>query len=281
MITVTVPAATSDVITITDTMSAGLDFKDPDSIAVTDGYGKGTKATVNGRSFTIVLDKNTGAAATSTITFTAVVNKDAIVDTGKKNEVKIEYGNYHNEDTVYYDIYRAGAFKYDGANGTELKGVKFTLKDGANELKVKYADGYYYVSNDKDASSTVTTDDKGFILIRGLDNVGNTYTLTETETLTGYNLLSAPVTLKLTKDEMKDQDGNLVTYTYQPSVDRNDKIPLAEQTTFVELVTIENNTGSLLPSTGGIGTTIFYIIGGILIVAGVAYFIVRRKTSVE
>ena len=44
---------------------------------------------------------------------------------------------------------------------------------------------------------------------------------------------------------------------------------------------VENFSGSVLPSTGGIGTTIFYILGGILIVAGVAYFIVRRKASAE
>ena len=277
-ITVNVPAATSDVIKVTDTMSEGLDFKTPNDITVT-GYGAGTQAKVDGRTFTIVLDKNIGAATTSTITFTAVVNKDAIVDTGKKNKVEIEYGNYHNEDTVYYDIYRAGAFKYDGADGKELAGVKFILtkKVGENDVELnvtKHKDGYYYV--DANGSSEVTTDANGFILIRGLDNKGDTYKLTETETLTGYNLLSAPVTLKLTKD---------VVGPYAPSVDsvdRNDKnIPLEEQTTYVELVTIANNTGSLLPSTGGIGTTIFYIIGGILIVAGVAYFIVRRKASAE
>ena len=46
-------------------------------------------------------------------------------------------------------------------------------------------------------------------------------------------------------------------------------------------VKVENLSGLTLPSTGGIGTTIFYIVGGILIVAGVAYFILRRKADAE
>ena len=46
-------------------------------------------------------------------------------------------------------------------------------------------------------------------------------------------------------------------------------------------VKILNNTGLVLPSTGGIGTTIFYIVGGVLIVAGIAYFIVRRKSNAQ
>ncbi len=52
------------------------------------------------------------------------------------------------------------------------------------------------------------------------------------------------------------------------------------KTTYQE-VKVENKSGLVLPSTGGIGTTIFYIVGGLLIVAGVAYFIVRRKSNAQ
>ena len=276
-IKVNVPANTSDDIIVTDTMSMGLDFADPWELKVT-GYGAGSEANAqkgtDGRSFTINLPPNSGAADISTITFTAVVNKDAIIDNDKENEVTIDYGNYHNVDTVYYKIYRAGAFKYDGSTGKELEGVKFTLKKNNADLKVSlHDDGYYYV--DATGSSTVTTNKKGFILIRGLDNMNDTYTLTETETLPGYNLLDAPKTLE---NLAEDSYGE-----YAPTVDKDDqgKLPLENQTTFKELITIANNTGSLLPSTGGIGTTIFYIVGAILIVAGVAYFIVRRKANAQ
>jgi len=75
-----------------------------------------------------------------------------------------------------------------------------------------------------------------------------------------------------------DKDGNIVDGSYTEStktVTYNNEFIAAT----AELVV--NKTGSMLPSTGGIGTTIFYILGGILIVAGVAYFIVRRKADVE
>ncbi len=269
-ITVTVPAGTSDKIVVTDTMSAGLDF-DPDGEIVVTGYGEGTAAVVNGRTFKVELPKNSGAATTSTITFTAVVNKDAIVDNGKKNDVSIQYGNYHQEDTVKFKLYRAAAYKYDGVDGTKLAGVKFTLANNGTPVKVtKHTDGYYY-ADATSQSSTVETNADGYIMIRGLD-LGTGYTLTETETLTGYNLLNGPQPLTVSEDTVG---------TYNPVVVLGDDNKPVEQQTFTELLTIANNKGTLLPSTGGIGTTIFYIVGAVLVIAAVAYFILRRKGAAE
>lgn len=272
-ITVNVPAGTGDVIKVTDTLSNGLEFTG--NITIT-GYGADTATTVNGKSFTVELPKNTGEATTSVITFAAIVTKDAIVDTGKKNEVKLEYGNYKQEDTVFYKTYRTGAFKYDGANANALAGVKFTLKEGETEFKVSMKDGYYYP--DAAGSAEVVTNADGYIIIRGLDSE-KTYTLYETETLTGYNLPAEAERTKLLTlvEDATTADGTLVS----PEVVKTEGRIVPGDQTFTELALIENNSGTVLPSTGGIGTTIFYIVGAVLIIAGVAYFILKRKADAE
>jgi LPXTG-motif cell wall-anchored protein len=109
------------------------------------------------------------------------------------------------------------------------------------------------------------TPDSGKVYVRGLD--ADAYTLTETEAPAGYNLLSAPVNVVVHRATENVIDGN-----YYLSDDDNQN---------VNEIGVINKTGSLLPSTGGMGTTLFYIIGGVLIIAGVAYFMVRRKADAE
>jgi fimbrial isopeptide formation D2 family protein/LPXTG-motif cell wall-anchored protein len=282
-----VPNHTSDEIIISDTMTKGLVI---DGAVTVTGYGEGAKAEIaaDGKSFTVKLptrdDKAEGAPefVDSVITFNAKVTAEAITASAaeRKNEATLEYGNYHQKDFVPYTMERTAAFKYDGAlkvdNGDEtftvpetakLTGVEFTLKVNGAELKVSKADNTNYYVPDASGSSTVVTDDKGYIIIRGLDVDGTkTYTLTETKTLAGFNLPvgedGKPVNFELTVVSDNSED-------YEPGLET------------AELKKIENNKGTLLPSTGGVGTTMFYIFGSILIVAGVAYFILRRKGNVQ
>ncbi|MBQ7437567.1 MAG: LPXTG cell wall anchor domain-containing protein [Oscillospiraceae bacterium] len=94
--------------------------------------------------------------------------------------------------------------------------------------------------------------------IRGLDNDKN-YILTETETKDGYNLLNGTVTLTKVKDEG--------TAFADKAANTFDKV--------------ENNKGTTLPSTGGIGTTIFYVVGSILVVAAGVLLITKKRMSRE
>jgi fimbrial isopeptide formation D2 family protein/LPXTG-motif cell wall-anchored protein len=254
-ITVEVPANTNRDIVVTDTMSEGLTLVSG-SVEVT-GYGAGTAAVVDGQTFTVTLPVNTGARTSSTITFQATVNSSAITETGKKNEVTLDYGNYHQYDSVPYEIYKTGVFKFDGATEKALEGAEFTLAAGTTTLKFSEEDGVYVVDMEN-GSQTLTSNDKGEIRVKGID-VDKTLTLTETKAPDNYNLLTAPVT---------------IGSEYIVKIDDAD--PAAK-----DLFPVANNVGTLLPSTGGIGTTIFYIVGGLLIVAGVAYFIVRRKADAE
>ena len=108
------------------------------------------------------------------------VNKEALVDTDKKNESALKYGREDNSgtetfpyeskpDKVEYETYFGGIHKIDGATEEDLEGVKFTLKDASGTyLVTKHADGYYYP--DPNGSGTVITDGSGIIKIRGLDN---------------------------------------------------------------------------------------------------------------
>jgi len=198
------------------------------------------------------------------ITYRALITAAALTDTGRENEVTLTYddGNYVLKDHTDYTTYFGGIEKVDGSNtSTKLSGVKFDLTVGGNAFNVqavlKGGDGedkddvlYYIPGGD---SNEVITGENGLIIIRGLDNT-KTYTLTETETNAGYNLLETPTNLTLVKDEGTAYSTN----NYQD---------------------IENNKGTVLPSTGGIGTTIFYIVGGLLLVGAAIVLVARRKAS--
>ena len=267
-LTVTVPATASKTVRVIDTMTDGLALVD-NSIKV-EGYTQGTDwsivdpSEVDTASFQVNIEANdTTKGKTIEITFKATVTADAIVDTGKQNEVEIRYDNYSQKDYVPYDIYKTGLHKIDGTSKEALEGVKFSvyvgsIGDKTTPLTLVKSGDYYVPSTAEGASNIVVTGKDGNFVIRGLDNE-KTYWAYEEETLPGYNM---PTT-----DDGRSKELKLV----------NDEDTLATES----MAQLENNTGLLLPSTGGIGTTIFYIVGALLIIAGVAYFIVRRKANAQ
>lgn len=204
---------------------------------------------------------------TITLTYNAVINEKAVVLVPEKNTAYLQYDNYKSAETDEVTVLTLGfnILKIDGADGSALTGAEFSLWDaavGGNQIHVTYdedAQAYRVVSSEEIAAMTVdgkvnsaaiAVDENGAAKIVGLtDKI--TYYLQEDVAPTGYN--------KLTEREQV----------------------VISSTTALETVTVKNNSGSVLPSTGGIGTTIFYIIGGMLIIAGVAYFMVRRKAEAE
>lgn len=274
-IDVTVPYNTSEDIYVYDKMSSGLELV-PETLEVkgittpyeqvsAEGYTFGYKFTKTASTTTD--ESGRIAPQVGQITFKARVTADALVDTGRKNEAELKYGNYSVQDNVPYSLVKTGAHKYDGVTNANLAGAKFTLKvaDGENltDVKVKlYENGVYYPSDDADATATVVSNTDGLIIIRGLEPEKN-YKLVETEAPNGYNLPAAGdnvFDLTLEEDTL-GTDGSI--------------------TNPANLTQIANYSGVTLPSTGGIGTTIFYIIGGLLIVAAVVFFVVRRRADAE
>ena len=241
---------------VTDTPSTGLTFNS-DSLTYTGSatVDTTTPAVTGDQAWAATITVTEASKGTDVVfTYTMTVNDEVLVDSDKINTFELKYGDNYTAipETVEYETYFSGIEKIDGEDDSiKLEGVKFTLKEGDAEFKVtKHDDGYYYY--DANGSSEVVTDKDGMIIIRGLDN-DKTYTLTETENPNpGYNMLSGPTTLTLVKDEGEAYTTN----TYDQ---------------------VENNKGTVLPSTGGIGTTMFYVIGAILVIGAGVVLVSRRR----
>ncbi|SFC43397.1 SpaH/EbpB family LPXTG-anchored major pilin [Butyrivibrio sp. YAB3001] len=205
------------------------------------------------------------------LTYTATVNENAVVLVKETNTAHIEYDNYSSSETEEVDVVTLGLKikKVDGSNTTKtLTGAEFTLwdsKEGGKQIpviKVVKDNGevIYRVASKEDLTAekpngdNIAVDENGLATVIGLK--AKEYYLQEEVAPTGYNKLNERETCDINYDtEIKNK----------------------ELTTF----SIINNSGSILPSTGGVGTTIFYVVGGMLIIAGVAFFMLRRKAIAD
>ena len=210
-----------------------------------------------------------------TVTYYAKVNKDAVVT--EKNNAKLEYGNNPTDTTTTTPseaktpTYPLDILKTKKDSNVKLAGAKFSLyttetdaKNGTNPIKVTGSNGNYVVdltSATTEFESVENIEEKGYNLrVNGLAE--GTYYLVETKAPDGYNKLTAPVVIKITKSI--DTDVNNWTIS-KDGKDETDKI-----------IDIANSTGSLLPSTGGRGAIAFAVIAALL-VFGVAVSFIRDK----
>lgn len=272
---VTIPKAAKvgDTMVAVDTPSTGLTYNNDVIVKTNTGNATvefGTAAT--GQAWTATITVTAGSQGKDVIfEYTMTVNAEALVDTGKINTFELDYGDNYTAVpvTVPFKTYFGGIVKTaENATGEPMEGVKFTLKEAGTEFKVtKAADGYYY-PDATNGSSEVVTDADGLILIRGLDN-DKTYTLTETETLPGFNMLDHDVTLVLQEDTVTEAT------TDSETGDTTEATSSFEE--FENWGSVVNQSGSLLPSTGGIGTTIFYVAGAILVIGAGVVLITRRR----
>ena len=204
------------------------------------------------------------------INYTAKLTSDAVAGTGYVNETWLDYGDsQHTEhDTTTTYTWKLPIYKYhkDGETKTPLAGAEFILYKGSEESKV-----YAQVSEGKLTGWTATETDattlvsnaEGKIEVEGLD--ADTYYLEETKAPGGYNKLAGPVKVEIF--HTVSVEGADMTHT------------LKQDTTVVEKVEIENKSGTELPSTGGIGTTIFYVLGSILVIGAVVLLITKKRMS--
>ena len=198
------------------------------------------------------------------VTYSATLNDDAVPKTEYKNETWLKYGvnSETNHDTTTTKTFELPVFKYtkDGENEKALAGAIFTLSksnDGSNLIKlVSVGNNTYRVAKtgDADTVTSVTTPDSGKFTIKGLDE--DTYYLTETKQPDGYNKLSAPIKVVIAD---------------------NGSITVDNGTSSVTEVKVLNNTGSILPSTGGSGTTLIYILGAVLVFGSSVVLITKKR----
>ena len=264
-LTVTVPDSANDTIVLTDTMSSGLDFSSIESVKSNADGNPDVTYTLNptapaktDKTFTITFDAETVTAnkgKTITITYKAMVNEDAEIETDIPNQVVLDYGNNYTSvpSKVNTKTYKATFDKVDGSSN-KLAGAKFQLKKGNTVMslvEVTKGSEYRVATPDEITAGTgIVTEMETTgqtITIKGLD-LDETYALHETKAPEGFNELEGDYTLTAGSD------------------------------TFVH-ANIVNQKGSVLPSTGGIGTTIFYIIGAILVLGAGILLVTRRRMN--
>lgn len=213
---------------------------------------------------------NSGNLNKITFTYLATVKNDAPIDTAMPNTAYLTYGEHSKTEEVKTNTYTWGipVFKYTSNAGDKkaLAGAKFILSTDSNFTEgnvlnfTNTGNTYRYASTS--GNNELVSAGDGMININGLKS--GTYYLKETKAPDGYNLLKEPIKIVVT--------GDAVTGKPVIKVDNNGTA------TVVKKVEVWNNKGSLLPSTGGMGTTLIYVVGSILVLAsGIVLFSKRKE----
>lgn len=204
---------------------------------------------------------------TITVTYSATLNENAVIgSTGNVNETKLNYGDSKEttESKTHTFTYDIPVFKYTMKDNvkTELEHAKFTLslnKDGANPIKFKESnEKNKYIKDKTGAITEVESPQDGKLTFEGLG--AGTYYLTETKQPDGYNKLAKSIKIVIDVNGDITVDGKLIT-----GVDK--------------LVEVENKTGTVLPSTGGVGTTMIYLIGAVLVLGSGVVLATKRRVK--
>ena len=232
-----------------------------DSIKITHKGSDVTTAdaiTATAMGFTVDFDKlniETTKNDTFIIEYTAVVDGNASMNTALENEAKLTYDDdVEVKATTNTYTWKLPVFKFTG-DDKPLEDAKFVLKKEVETDVFEYyknVDGVVSWVEDKDEATELTSEDDGYLYFEGLDS--GEYLLEETEAPDGYNMLTDDVEVAIT-------------------VTRNDDGTITLEDPKVK---VENNTGVELPGTGGIGTTIFYAAGGMMVI-GAAAMLIRRR----
>lgn len=270
---------------ITDKMSTGLTFNNDVKVyinetEITENYTIKTGTNAGENDFILDIEvMNLTVGAKIEVKYSATVNENAVA-TIEKNHATLVYSNDPTDSKATTtredeeDVYSAKIVidKYVKDDNTKkLANAEFVLykevtAEGATEVTKLY---YKYTAatqiekakvewvNDIKDATHVVTDNGGVANFNGLKD--GTYYLEETKAPAGYNLLKAPVEVIINGANATAADTSSLTVTKG----------------------VENNTGSLLPSTGGMGTTIFYVIGSILLIGAAVLLITKRRMNAE
>lgn len=292
---VTILPKTTNVV-LHDTMDASLKYnadvvvyyaEDAAGNNVTDAVKNIAVCATEGNGFTVSFATEYTESLSSlvyvTVVYTADITEDAEVNKGQMNETYVSYGNggkteYDRTYTYTYDI---NIVKQDG-NGQTLNDTHFNLlaADQTTVLKVvKNGDGVYTLAADQNADNVtedIVTSENGQIQIKGLDT--GVYFLRETQAKAGYNMLTDDIKISIS-GSVTDATNHKAVGTITATYGEDDAAKIGNVSVKDNVLYVVNTTGAYLPSTGGVGTTMFYLVGGVLILSAVAAFIVKRKMA--
>ena len=269
--------------------------------------------TSSAHGFTLELPVKTDGTAKYTegagieIKFFALLNKKAEIGAGtggNTNKSKLTYSNDPDsststtdtqEDIVITFTYELDIDKIDGATKKALPGAQFALKATTGEHAGKFAivDDKGILSGWADTKPAEDDTTNGALLISGSDGkikvVGldnGSYTLTEVKAPAGYNTIpDVVVEIKaktengsdFTDDLEKNPEKALTKLEVNVPVNGDAVVQEGDAKTGAVNVEVENNSGAALPETGGIGTTMFYIAGAILVIGAGVLLVSRRR----
>lgn len=226
------------------------------------------------------------------VEYSAVLNENASIESatpGNTNEVYLTYSNNPNQggngipeegktpvDKVIVFTYKLDAEKVDGQDANKkLENVTFRVyrKTASNEKEwAKVTDGKLSGwTKEENEATTLSSDKDGKFSVAGLDD-GNYY-IKEVQQLPGYNKLTEDVEVAIVANTSNGQSGagEVSELKWVKLIDKNN----IEGT----VVTIKNNKGTNLPTTGGMGTTIFYVVGSILVLGAAILLITKKRMS--
>ncbi len=229
--------------------------------------------------------------ATVTITYTAKVTEKAHIDgNGNTNNVTVTWttkngnepgpGKLETKETIFtYAI----ALKKVNNKGTALPGAVFEfpfyVKSTADATDGAYI--YAGTTGGEDLTNQITTPESGVIVVKGVKS--GSYEITEVTAPAGYNKLTAPVTVEAVKTSQTsthttvylDENGNTTNTQTEKTIEV--KVDIANIA--ATAVVVVNKAGTELPSTGGMGTTIFYVLGAVLVVGAGVLLVTKKRMS--
>lgn len=236
------------------------------------------------------------ASSKVVVNYTAKLGTNAQIGClGNKNEVYLEYSNDPTsagegttaktpKDQVIVFTYELDVTKVDGADSAKkLEGAEFKLCVKGTDLWAVVDENGYVTGwkNDKNLVPPLVSAADGTFKIIGLDD--GEYQLKETKAPNGYNLLpdSVPLVIKGTTANGQNWNGSDETLTALTIKVGNSDVADGSVETGIVSAQIQNNKGATLPETGGVGTTMFYIVGALLVIGGGVFLVTRRRMKNE
>lgn len=208
-----------------------------------------------GDTITIVFPEGMDEGTEITITYSATITDEALTEDPEQNTAYLKWGETYETEHKIVDVYNAQIAvdkKIGSTTGEPLEGAGFVLKNSDDEY-YKLVDGVVtWVEDIASADEHVSGEDGKVAAFTGLAN--GTYYLVEKTVPAGYNAIA-------------DTEVIIAEHDYEMDNLSQEKI-------------VVNNSGSELPSTGGMGTTLFYIVGGILVVAAVVLLVTKKRMTV-
>lgn len=294
-----------------DTLNSALKYNGDVKVYVQNGDAKtqilsgftvapDAAATAGGGTLTVTfndLKTVTGVSSTSQIVveYTAELLSTAVIGgAGNKNEVYLEYANDPNAtgkgttgntktDEVLVFTYELDVTKVDGKDGTTtLANAEFVLLSSDKTKAAKVSNGKLVEWVTVPKGTKLTSGGDGKFVIAGLDAGG--YYLRETKAPAGYNLLGNDIGITITATLDKSENNpSLTALKISVREDKTGAVATESDgavTTGIVSTVVENVAGARLPLTGGIGTTVFYIAGSVLVLTAAVLSVTRKRRKI-